>query len=166
VKRDPALIRLSRDHNRGLVLALYVERVLPTADDAQLDRMQDEIVEFWQTALLPHFRAECECILARLVRHVALDDDLIRRTEDDHLRLNSIMALLRDADDAAVRRALLAEMGTLLRNHIRWEESVLFEATQRLLAPGEMDRAGNDIAARIPEVPPPAPAPWTQPDEA
>lgn len=160
MKRDPALIRLSRDHNRGLVLALYVERVLPGADDAQLDRMQHEIVDFWQTALLPHFRAECECVLARLVRHVGFDDEIIRRTEDDHLRLNSILALLRDSDDTAVRRALIAELGTLLRDHIRWEESILFEAAQRMLEPGEMDRTGADIAARLPAVPPPAPAPW------
>ena len=161
MKRDPALVRLSRDHNRGLVLSLYVDRILPTADDAQLDKMQAEIVDFWQTALLPHFRAECECLLARLVRHAALSDDLIRRTEDDHLRINSIMALLRDADDVAVRRALIAELATLLRDHIRWEESTLFEASQRLLAAGEMDHVGADIAARLPEVPPPAPAPWS-----
>jgi hypothetical protein len=160
MKRDPALVRLSRDHNRGLVLSLYVERSLPEADDAQLDRMQNEIVEFWQTALLPHFRAECECVLARLVRHVSLDDDLIRRTEDDHLRLNSILQLLRDADDVAVRRALIAELGSVLKEHIRWEEGILFEATQRILAAGEMDSVGADIAARIPQDPPPAPSPW------
>jgi hypothetical protein len=123
--------------------------------------MQQEIVGFWQTALLPHFRAECECILARLVRHVGFDDEIIRRTEDDHLRLNSILALLRDADNTAVRRALIAELGVLLRDHIRWEESVLFEATQRVLEPGEMERTGADIAARLPEIPPPAPAPWS-----
>ena len=161
MKRDPALIRLSRDHNRGLVLALYVERVLPGADDAQLNRMQNEIVDYWQNALLPHFRAECECILARLVRHVGFDDEIIRRTEDDHLRINSILALLRDAGDVAARRALIAELGTLLRDHIKWEESVLFEATQRLLAPGELELTGADIATRLPEIPPPAPAPWS-----
>jgi len=161
MKRDPALVRLSRDHNRGLILALYVERLLPTADDAQLDRMQHEIVDFWQTALLPHFRAECECLLTRLVRHVALDDALIRRTEDDHLRLNAILTRLRDADDVPTRRALIAELATVLRDHIRWEESTLFEAAQRLLAPAEMHLTGADIAARLPEIPPPAPAPWT-----
>ena len=161
MKRDPALVRLSRDHNRGLILALYVERGLPAADDAKLDEMQREIVDFWQTALLPHFRAECECLLARLVRHVSLGDDLIRRTEDDHLRLNSILASLRDAEDAATRRSLIAELGALLRDHIRWEESVLFEAAQRVMGTDEMRLTGNDIADRLPEVPPPAPAPWS-----
>jgi Hemerythrin HHE cation binding domain len=164
MKRDPALVRLSRDHNRGLVLSLYVERTLPGADDSQLDRMQREIVDFWQTALLPHFRAECECLLARLVRHAALSDDMVRRTEDDHLRVNSIMALLRDADDVAVRRALIAELGTLLKDHIRWEESTLFEASQRLLGAGELDAVGADIAQRLPAIPPPAPAPWNSPE--
>jgi len=117
------------------------------------------VVGFWQTALLPHFRAECECILARLVRHVWLADNLIRRTEDDHLHINSIFVSLRNAEDVAIRRTLIAELGTLLRDHIKWEESVLFEATQRLLALGELDRTGIDIAERILEIPPPAPAP-------
>jgi hypothetical protein len=161
MKRDPALIRLSRDHNRGLILSLYVEKMLPDASDAKLDEMQREIVDFWQTALLPHFRAECECLLARLVRHVSLDDELIRRTEDDHLRLNSLLASLRDAEDIETRKARIAELGTLLRDHIRWEESVLFEAAQRLLGTDELALSGADIAERIPEVPPPAPAPWT-----
>ena len=101
MKRDPALVRLSRDHHRGLVLCLYIDRLLPTADDATLDRMQQEIVEFWQTGLLPHFRAECECILARLVRYLAMDDALVRRTEDDHLRINTILQRLRDAAASA-----------------------------------------------------------------
>ena len=75
MKRDASLVRLSRDHNRGLVVALHVERALPAATDAQIDEMQRTLIDFWRGSLLPHFRAECECLLARLVRHAGLDGD-------------------------------------------------------------------------------------------
>jgi hypothetical protein len=35
MKRDASLIRLSRDHHRGLVMSMRIERDLPTADAAE-----------------------------------------------------------------------------------------------------------------------------------
>jgi hypothetical protein len=159
VKRDPALVRLSRDHNRGLVVALHVERALPEASDAEVDEMLRTVVDFWRTSLLPHFRAECECLLARLVRHAGLSDTLITRTESDHLQVHALVASLREADELGERRRLLSDLATLLRDHIRWEESVLFEATQTLLSRTALGALGSDLAERIPEEPPPPPWP-------
>jgi hypothetical protein len=159
MKRDPALVRLSRDHNRGLVVAIHVQQALPQAGDAEVEEMQRVIVDFWRTSLLPHFRAECECLLARLVRHAELSDDLITRTESDHLQVHALVASLRDADSLEQRRGLLGELAALLRDHIRWEEAVLFEATQARLGAAELVALGSDLAERIPEEPPPPPWP-------
>jgi hemerythrin-like domain-containing protein len=159
VKRDPALVRLSRDHNRGLVVALHVEHALPEASGAEVDEMLHTVVDFWRTSLLPHFRAECECLLARLVRHAGLSDALITRTETDHLQVHALVASLREANNPAERRRLLSNLATLLRDHIRWEESVLFEATQTSLTPPELAALAEDLAERIPEEPPPPPWP-------
>lgn len=159
MKRDPALLRLSRDHNRGLVVALHVERALPEASEPEIDAMQRTIVDFWQSSLLPHFRAECECLLARLVRHAGLSHALVSRTESDHLQVHAIVASLRDTQDTGTRRGLLASLAALLRNHIRWEESVLFEATEASLTPPELAALQADLAERIPEEPPPPPWP-------
>jgi hypothetical protein len=159
VRRDAALVRLSRDHNRGLVVALHVERALPEASEAEVDEMTRTVVDFWRDSLLPHFRAECECLLARLVRRAGLADSLITRTESDHLQVHALVASLRDADDLAGRRGLLNDLATLLRDHIRWEESVLFEATQTLLSPTALRALGADLAERIPEEPPAPPWP-------
>ena len=159
MKRHPALVRLSRDHNRGLVVALHVENALPTATDAEVDEMQRVVVDFWRTSLLPHFRAECECLLARLVRHAGLSGDLITRTESDHLQLHALVASLRDTSDIATRRLLLGDLASLLRDHIRWEESVLFAATQTQLDPSELAAVGQDLADRISAEPPPPPWP-------
>jgi hypothetical protein len=159
VKRDPSLVRLSRDHNRGLVIALHIERALPAASDAEVGEMCGVLVQFWSESLLPHFRAECECLLARLVRRTGLSDELISRTTSDHLRFHSLMAAIRDEIGTESRRGLLGEAAALLREHIRWEEAVLFEATQTLLEPSVLTRLSEDLAQRIPEEPPPPPWP-------
>ena len=61
--------------------------------------------------------------------------------------------------DPPERRRLLGDLATLLRDHIRWEEAVLFEATQTQLTAPELTNLGADLAERIPEEPPPPPWP-------
>jgi hypothetical protein len=159
MKRDPSLVRLSRDHHRGLVWAMRIERELPTATDDAIAAMSAELVAFWQTGLLPHFRAECECLLARLARHALVHGapgaDVIAQTQGDHLILNMLMTTIREDPDPSVRRETMKQFGDLLRRHIRWEEAVLFQATQEHLAGDELAALGADIADRIPEMPPP-----------
>ena len=46
-----------------------------------------------------------------------------------------------------------AHMAGLLREHIRWEESVLFERAQTELKEGELRLLGEDLSLRIPEIP-------------
>jgi iron-sulfur cluster repair protein YtfE (RIC family) len=154
VKRDPSLIRLSRDHQRGLALAQRIERVLGGACEVPLAQLEREVIEFWRDGLLPHFRAECECLLARLLRHTGAQSDLLTRTERDHVQVHGLIASLRDARDDGERYRLLGELGALLKEHIRWEEATLFEAVQTLLTREEIGRLGADLADRLPEMPP------------
>jgi hypothetical protein len=155
VKRDISLIRLSRDHHRGLSLAQHLDREAPAADAPRLSHLRREALDFWASGLLPHFRAECECLLARLVRHVESEDELVGRTQRDHVAIHAIMASLRVNGGPEATRPLLLALAKLLREHIRWEEAVLFEATQRYLRSDEMASLGEEIADRIPEIPPP-----------
>ncbi|MEX0801630.1 MAG: hemerythrin domain-containing protein [Dehalococcoidia bacterium] len=151
MKRDPELVPLSRDHHKGLMMALRIERELPDADAEGLNRLYSDLIAFWAAGLLPHFRTENECLLARLLRHVPPDDELIRRTQGDHLTIEGLVATMRDRDDIEERRDALRRFGETLRTHIRWEEEVLFEETQRLLERGEMAALGRDVEERIVE---------------
>jgi hypothetical protein len=158
MKRDASLVRLSRDHNRGLVVAVHVQREAPSADQAGLDDLREGVLGFWRTALLPHFRAECECVLTRLARKLGAGDELLARTQSDHLKLNALAVELQDGADLEQSRRLLTAMASLLREHIRWEESVLFERAQTELTEPELMLLGGDLSERIPEIP--APPPW------
>jgi hypothetical protein len=156
MKRDARLIRLSREHTQALMLALRIRREAPQADVAALGALFSQLVAFWSAGLLPHFTAESECLLARLVRHVPAQSTEVRRLQDDHLLVETLIAAMRDTDDHEQRRTLLLELGETLRVHVRWEEETLFPLTEALLLTSELDALGSDLAARLPE----HPLPW------
>jgi hypothetical protein len=139
-------------------MAMRIERDLTIADIEETKQIYADLGSFWEIGLLPHFRAECECLLTRLVRHVSLQNEIVSRTQQDHLRIESLMVGMRDDGDWESRRRSMLELGGLLREHIRWEESTLFEATQRLLNRSDKSALETDLAERIPEMP--APPDW------
>lgn len=132
-------------------MALRIERELPAASADGVRTLYNDLISFWARGLLPHFRTENECLLARLVRHVDENDDLVRRTQRDHLGMEALVATMRDTDSAEERKDALGQFGKRLREHIRWEEEVLFEETERLLERSEMAALGGEIAERQPE---------------
>ena len=148
MKRDPNLVCLSREHHDGLVMCLRIDRELPNADNATLDTLYRDLDDFWEQALLRHFRAESECLLARLIRHVAVDDPMTERLHADHLKLAALIADMRDTPDS--RHEAIEAFGVLLRDHIKWEEEQLFEITQQRLAKPEMQALGRELDARLP----------------
>jgi hypothetical protein len=148
LKRDPNLVCLSREHHDGLVMCLRIDRELADADDAALKILYRDLDDFWEQSLLRHFRAESECLLARLIRHVPADDPLAERLNRDHLRMAALIAEMRDTPSR--RPAAIGAFGPLLREHIKWEEDQLFEVTQRLLKKREMRALGRELDARLP----------------
>jgi len=148
MKRDPRLKKLSWDHHHGLVMALRIERELadPQADAGAL---YADLLAFWSAGLLPHFRVEGECLLARLIRHLPDSHDSVRRTMNDHLGMAALVATMRDTTDGTVRRDTLARFGATLKEHIRWEELVLFQLTQDALASAELDALEVEVEAAL-----------------
>ena len=153
MKRHPQLVLLSWDHHHGLVLALRIRREVAGADEMALARLHADLLNSWDARLLPHFRVEQEYLLARLVRHVPQDDELISRTLGDHLSMAALVATTRDTTDTGLRRDAIQRFGETLRVHIRWEEEVLFEMTQRTLDEDELLALGRDIAEHLPSIP-------------
>lgn len=147
MKRDQNLVCLSREHHDGLVMALRISREVPEADLATLDSLYGDLLEFWQSGLLRHFRAENECLLARLIRHTPIEDKLVTRTHNDHLKMEALMADMRD--DPGTRRVSLELFGEVLRQHIRWEEETLFSAVEQRFRKDEMSALGGELSERL-----------------
>lgn len=160
MKRDERLVRLSREHTQALMLALRLRREAPAAASERLGQLYSELLAFWAAGLMPHFTAEGECLLARLVRHIAQEDEHVQRLERDHLALFVLVAELRDTADLELRRAALVAFAERIEAHVRWEERDLFPFTETTLTEPELDALGNDLAVRLPEQPLPA---WVEP---
>ncbi|MDP1662363.1 MAG: hemerythrin domain-containing protein [Phycisphaerales bacterium] len=122
--RHPALRPLSREHMGGLILARRLERAV----DART--RLDAVVAFvgaWRREIRAHFDDE-----ERLLLPLGLALHLQRRLLDEH-------AVLRAAADrceleperVSMEPGTVESLGRLLRDHIRWEERVLFEYVQR-----------------------------------
>jgi hemerythrin superfamily protein len=106
---------------------------------------------FWAAGLLPHFRGENECLLARLVRHFDPEHELVRRTQWDHLGIEALVAEMRDTRNPGKRKEALVRFGHWLRAHVRWEEDVLFEETRRMLGKAEMQALASHLNESLPK---------------
>ena len=150
MKRDDRLVRLSWDHHHALVFARRIATELDTLDGEGLARLYSDLVGFWAAGLLPHFRAEQECLLARLIRHVAPEDPAVTRAHGDHLYLEALVATLRDSPDSDTRREALRRFGETLRVHVRWEEDTLFALAQERCDDDDLDAMARDFEEQLP----------------
>jgi hemerythrin-like domain-containing protein len=152
MKRAPALVRLSWDHHHGLVLAHRIATELPGLESEDLAGLYSDVLAYWAAGLLPHFHAEHDCLLARLIRHIPDASETIEQTQRDHLDITGLVADMRDAPDQFARRAALEAFGDRLRAHIRWEEAVLFEIAQTSLSEAELATVGREVDEALPSL--------------
>lgn len=118
VKRHPALQPLSREHHHALVLARRLERGAAGDLRRALDGWLGAHVELEERVLAPH-----------------LDDERAARLRAEHAELR------RRGAEAGADPERLAEVGALLRAHVRWEERELF--------PWLEERCGRETLAEL-----------------
>ena len=77
-----------------------------------------------------------------------VDPEGWQRLDEEHAGLRALVERLRTAAAAGeVTPALLAETGTLLHDHVRFEERALFERLQERLGPDELAALGGALLA-------------------
>jgi hemerythrin-like domain-containing protein len=118
MKRLEALRRLSSEHHVGLVIARRAREAL---DDPQVAWAQ--IRQRFVDELEPHFRLEEQGLLPAM--RDAGEQSMVERTLAEHRAMRGLI----DAGDPEN----LAAFAQLLADHIRFEESELFETAQRVL---------------------------------
>ena len=126
MKRHAALQALSREHHTALVLALACTRAASSGSDGIILAASERVVRQFDTDLEPHFRQE-EKALIPLLRDAG-QDELVRRTLNDHTRLRAMVKSLRDRDTAC-----LGEFAKALSGHVRFEEQELFPAAEQVV---------------------------------
>jgi hemerythrin-like domain-containing protein len=139
MKRDPALARLSHDHQHGLAVALQLRRATEQTAAAAKTAFQS----FWEAEGRHHFGVEEEILLPHSARRLPADHEAVVRVLVDHVELR------RRAADLALASAPSAEdlhgLGEQLHTHIRHEERVLFPLIEAALSQGELDELATAI---------------------
>jgi hemerythrin-like domain-containing protein len=143
MQRSAALAPLSRDHQHALDAALRLRR-------AEADTLADALAHFqrfFEREGRRHFAIEERLLLPALAADDAEWARGVRRVRADHDAIRSAAVALADAKAAGATLAAARSLGERLGDHVRFEESVLFELLERRLAPSELDRLGAALAA-------------------
>ncbi len=138
MKRDERLRGLSRDHHHALVLARFIAAVgARRAMDAAAIAL---VRERFEAEIAPHFVVE-EMLLAALEGQGV--DELVKRTRDDHATMVQLLAAVTESSTSS-----MLALGTLLAEHVRFEERELYPACEAKLPPEVLDRVSNAHVAR------------------
>lgn len=130
IKRDPALVRFSRDHHFGLLLVWKMREGMRKKTETR--RIADYALNFFRNELEPHFKDEEKHLFPKLDE----DSELRIRAEKEHVKLR---ALARRLEEAEADHDLLVNFSDLLEMHIRFEERQLFNHMQETFTRSQLD---------------------------
>ncbi len=160
MKRDPALIQLSREHHTALVLAKQAQRLGMQSEQEQ--GVSSETANFMRTLksrfsneLEPHFCLEETYLLNELEalsssthaqEIVQKAQQLAQRTRDEHDALRQMTQRIAHQDFSC-----LSPWGELLATHVRFEERELFDFIESVFSPhilSKIEAASRQLDAR------------------
>ena len=143
MKRHPALIELSRDHQHGLATA----HILRYAAETNRAAARNTFLLFWDDEGEHHFQIE-EQILLPALHALNAADDPVNRVLVEHAEIRRRAVGLSDEAQPPVDD--LHRLGDLLERHIRYEERVLFPLIESSLGRAELTALGQALALAEP----------------
>lgn len=139
MKRDAALLPLSRDHHQALSVALKLRRATPeTAGDARAT-----FLGYWHGHGQAHFRLEEEVLLPAYAGHGDPRHPLVARALCDHVEIRRRAGGVADESRSTIPD--LHELGGRLADHVRLEERELFPLIEAAMPTAEL----ADVASAL-----------------
>ncbi len=140
--RHASLVPLSQDHHHGLALALKCRKqalgqIRPMGAEGLRERAREFLV-FYESNLVPHFRAEEEVLFPLLRSAVPASEEMIDELVQNHAQIRQATPQLEAGTGLA---KLIFDLGDLLERHIRKEERELFPLFEQ-----HVDREKAEIA--------------------
>jgi hypothetical protein len=146
LKRDPALVPLSRDHHFTLRQALWLRRAAGASDAGAAARVARDYIAFHRDEPTPHMADEESIVFAAFERD---DPAGTERLRGEHREIDALTSRLRSRlDDADDPRPLMGEIASLLDDHVRYEERAYFMAVQEGLPASVLIAIGEAVARR------------------
>jgi hypothetical protein len=146
LKRDPALVPLSRDHHFALRHCLWLRRAAAGPEPSHAAPVAREFLAFHRTELTAHMEDE-ETVLFPAVER--FDPEGTSRLQREHREIHALAARLDDTlKTGQDPRALMSDVASLLDDHIRYEERGYFMEAQTRLDGPALRRLGALLEAR------------------
>src|SRR4029453_13804675 len=112
LKRDPALVPLSRDHHFALRHALFLRRAAGASDLAGAARVARDFIAFHRDELVPHMADEETIVFPAFA---PCDPAGTERLRGEHREIDALTSrLLSSLDEGADPRPLMAEVAALV----------------------------------------------------
>ena len=137
MKRHQALIKLSKDHYHGLVLAQMIKKGAPQYKGmpGTLEGKVEYTLTFWERELTNHFTEEENILLPFIINKNSHLDLLLNKMIDEHKQIKKLIEKLKLGNN---EESVLNDLGFLLERHIRMEEREMFETIQNILSEQEL----------------------------
>jgi len=148
MKRHESLHALRQHHHFALLESLFIRRATQESGatrDANLRRVAENFVQFWESKGKLHFREEEEILIPAYALHVSIDTDHdVMRMLADHAAIRAkIGKLAAFLSNSQPFEADLTELGEILQNHVRLEENIIFPKMEKILSEEELQRVGH-----------------------
>jgi iron-sulfur cluster repair protein YtfE (RIC family) len=139
IKRDKALVALSKDHHFSLLLVWKIRQDIAANVDSK--HISSYVLDFFRDDLYAHFKEEEEIVFSKLP-----DSDSLRiQAEKEHKDICLLIESLRENNSD---KSLQNQFADLLELHVKFEERVLFNHLQQTLKPEALEEIFVGIAAR------------------
>lgn len=144
LKRDAALVALSRDHHGVLVQALALRRAAgPPATLAQARAAAVTYLRFHEAEIRGHMADEEDVLLPLTA---GTDPHGAARIAAEHREIEALAAALREAHAGGVDpRPIMQALGELLDDHVRFEERGYFMRVQERLDGVALEHLGRAL---------------------
>lgn len=144
MKRHKALILLSHDHHKGLLLAQLLKKNAPPYKGlpSDPDGKMNYAIEAFRSDLTIHFKDEEEILFPLLRNKTSELDEIIGELLHEHKIIKDGISSLKQSDELVKQ---LDEIGVMLEKHIRKEERILFQKAQSVLSEAELNGIESGI---------------------
>ena len=135
IKRNKNIVPLSKDHHHGLLLCWKIRQGLKL--NIELERIRSYIHFFWETYMVEHFRQEEELLFSKI------DGPVCNQVKDEHEIIRLLVAGINGQDKD--KRNSYIQFASLLEQHIRYEERVLFPYLEANISASELEAIGKEL---------------------
>jgi hemerythrin-like domain-containing protein len=142
LKRDPALVRYSRDHHFALLCVWKIRDGIKKS--VTPERIIRYVIYFFDTDLRQHLREEEEKVFLLL----PADNAMRLEAEEEH---NKIYRLIEELREAEAGYFTLESFANALENYIHFEERKLFTYLQQVLSPKALEQISETTTATLRE---------------